>query len=56
MAETAIPSDSSPAAPDPAGTSADAYVVGVDYGTLSGRASASPPTGPCKCRPTTSTC
>jgi len=38
MAETAIPSDSSPAAPDPAGTSADTYVVGVDYGTLSGRA------------------
>lgn len=38
MAETAIPSDSSPGAPDPAGTSADTYVVGVDYGTLSGRA------------------
>lgn len=38
MAETAIPSDSSPAAPDPAGSSADTYVVGVDYGTLSGRA------------------
>ncbi len=38
MAETAIPSDPSPAAPDPAGTSAETYVVGVDYGTLSGRA------------------
>ncbi|NQW86762.1 MULTISPECIES: ribulokinase [unclassified Frigoribacterium] len=38
MAETAIPSDPSPAAPDPAGASAETYVVGVDYGTLSGRA------------------
>jgi L-ribulokinase len=38
MAETAIPSDSSTGVPDPAGSSADTYVVGVDYGTLSGRA------------------
>ncbi|MBF4600347.1 ribulokinase [Frigoribacterium sp. VKM Ac-1396] len=38
MAETAIPSDSSPGGPGPADTSADTYVVGVDYGTLSGRA------------------
>ncbi|KPG76585.1 ribulokinase [Frigoribacterium sp. RIT-PI-h] len=38
MAEPATPSDSSPGVPDPAGSSADTYVVGVDYGTLSGRA------------------